>query len=116
MVVIPVHMNEEAVPAFLIPIRSFGWMGVDLFFVLSGYLIGSQLLKGYARGLNFSLRGFYVRRAFRILPAFLVILGLYCWVPQVREQPAMAPGWRFLTFTMNLGFDRSKGGAFSHAW
>jgi peptidoglycan/LPS O-acetylase OafA/YrhL len=116
LLVVPVHMREEAVPAFLMPVRDFGWMGVDLFFVLSGYLIGSQLLRRYAQGLDVSVSGFYVQRAFRILPAYWVVLALYCWVPQIREQPEMRSGWRFLTFTMNLGLDRSAAGAFSHAW
>src|ERR1700679_1075097 len=48
----------------------FGWMGVDLFFVLSGFLIGSQVLYPLTRGQPFSLRVFYIRRALRILPAF----------------------------------------------
>jgi peptidoglycan/LPS O-acetylase OafA/YrhL len=110
------HTSSEAIPNSLLPIQEFGWMGVDLFFVLSGFLIGSQLLKQYALGRKPSISGFYARRAFRILPAFLTILGLYFLVPQFREQAEIAPLWKFLTFTMNLGFDRSKGAAFSHAW
>ena len=110
------HTWANAVPEVLAPVHRFGWMGVDLFFVLSGYLIGSQLLRPYTRGLRPSLREFYFRRAFRILPAFLVVLAAYYLVPPLREDPNMVPLWRFLTFTMNLGFDRSKGAAFSHAW
>jgi len=110
------HTWTDAVPEILIPVQRFGWMGVDLFFLLSGYLIGSQLLRPHATGLRPSLREFYVRRALRILPAFLVVLAAYYLVPHLREDPNMAPLWRFLTFTMNLGFDRSKGAAFSHAW
>ena len=110
------HTWTDAVPQILVPVQRFGWMGVDLFFLLSGYLIGSQLLRPHAMGLRPSLREFYFRRAFRILPAFLVVLAAYYLVPQLREDPNMAPLWRFLTFTMNLGFDRSEGAAFSHAW
>ena len=50
-----------------------GFIGVDVFFVLSGYLIIGQLW----RGLNdeqFSFWSFYARRALRILPPYLVVL------------------------------------------
>jgi peptidoglycan/LPS O-acetylase OafA/YrhL len=54
---------------------SGGFVGVDVFFVISGYLITSILLRELAAG-KFSILGFYERRARRILPAlFLVILA-----------------------------------------
>jgi peptidoglycan/LPS O-acetylase OafA/YrhL len=52
-----------------------GFVGVDIFFVISGYLIGSILLSDLERG-RFSLREFYVRRIRRIFPAlFVAMLG-----------------------------------------
>ncbi|MFB1481172.1 acyltransferase [Corallococcus sp. RDP092CA] len=92
---------------------NFGWTGVELFFVLSGFLIGSQLLEPVSRGETPSLRRFYLRRALRILPSFLVVLGLYLFVPAWSERPLETPAWRFLTFTQNFGL-RING--FSHAW
>ena len=77
------HMSSEAIPKFLMPLHEFGWMGVDLFFVLSGYLIGSQLLKQHASGQKPSCSGFYARRALRVFPAFLFVLGLYFLSPAV---------------------------------
>ncbi|SDX39585.1 Peptidoglycan/LPS O-acetylase OafA/YrhL, contains acyltransferase and SGNH-hydrolase domains [Lysobacter enzymogenes] len=94
----------------------YGWMGVDLFFVLSGYLIGSQVLGPLARGQRLSFGGFYLRRAFRILPAFLAVLAVYLLVPGFRESPGLEPAWKFLSFTLNLLIDYRQNQAFSHAW
>lgn len=94
----------------------YGWMGVDLFFVLSGYLIGSQVLAPLARGERLSFGGFYLRRAFRILPAFLAVLAIYIWVPGFREAPGLEPAWKFLSFTLNVLIDYGDNKAFSHAW
>jgi peptidoglycan/LPS O-acetylase OafA/YrhL len=94
----------------------YGWMGVDLFFVLSGYLIGSQVLAPLARGERLSFGGFYLRRAFRILPAFLAVLAVYIWVPGFREAPGLEPAWKFLSFTLNVLIDYGDNKAFSHAW
>ena len=94
----------------------YGWMGVDLFFVLSGFLIGSQVLAPLARGGRLSFRDFYIRRAFRILPAFWVVLALYLALPALREAPGLEPWWKFATFTLNLSIDYANNAAFSHAW
>ncbi|MDF3982767.1 acyltransferase [Luteibacter sp. PPL201] len=97
-------------------LETSGWMGVDLFFVLSGYLIGRQVLASVAANGTVDLAEFYRRRAFRILPAFAVVLVLYlCW-PAWRETPLMQPWWQFPTFTFNLLFDAPERSAFSHVW
>lgn len=51
-----------------------GYMGVDVFFVVSGYLITALLLREVDRTGTLSLKDFYVRRARRILPAAMVVL------------------------------------------
>ena len=51
---------------------SGGYLGVDIFFVISGYLITSIILKGLAQG-NFSFAEFYERRARRIFPALFTV-------------------------------------------
>jgi peptidoglycan/LPS O-acetylase OafA/YrhL len=52
-----------------------GFLGVDAFFVLSGFLITSLLLTEWGRTSRISLPGFWARRARRLLPALLVVLG-----------------------------------------
>jgi peptidoglycan/LPS O-acetylase OafA/YrhL len=94
----------------------YGWMGVDIFFVLSGYLIGTQVLRPLQRGEPLAWGAFYARRAWRILPVFAVALALYACLPALREVPGLAPWWQFATFTMNLLIDYGSTPAFSHAW
>ncbi len=91
-----------------------GWVGVDLFFVLSGYLIANQLFAGIARGERLLLWAFYARRALRTLPVFWFVLALYFIFPHVMGGRTPPPLWSFLTFTQNFGL--APGTAFSHAW
>ena len=55
-----------------------GYVGVDIFFVISGYLIGAHVYKDVLHD-RFSIAAFYQRRAKRILPALFVVL-LFCYV------------------------------------
>ncbi|MBB3219795.1 acyltransferase family protein [Pseudoduganella umbonata] len=112
------HISSHgiALPAFV----EHGWMGVDLFFVLSGYLIGWQVLREYARGAAPRWRRFMLSRAFRILPAYYTVLALYLLMPvllpQWREGGDLQAPWKFLTFTLNLHPEWERGTAYSHAW
>jgi peptidoglycan/LPS O-acetylase OafA/YrhL len=68
-----------AVIGFHAGIRGFsgGYVGVDIFFVISGFLITSIICKGLDRG-TFSFRDFYARRAKRIFPALVIVLLAVC--------------------------------------
>lgn len=103
-------------PGWLPGFAGFGWTGVDLFFVLSGFLISSQLFAQMKRGETISFRQFFLKRFFRIIPAFWVTVALYFCFPLFREKEALPPLWKFLTFTQNLGLDLQHYGTFSHAW
>lgn len=94
------------------------WSGVDLFFVLSGFLIGGILLD--ARGSPSYFRTFYGRRIFRIFPlyyAWIVLfgLGLIMTTPYTsRIFNQRIPIWSYLTFTQNLTM--SSRNAFGADW
>lgn len=103
-------------PEWLPKVASFGWTGVDLFFVLSGFLISSQLFEQIKIGESISFRTFFLKRFFRIIPAFGFTVILYFCVPFFREKDNLAPLWKYLTFTQNLGLNLKLNGAFSHAW
>lgn len=66
--VLPVIFHHAGFALF-----SGGFVGVDVFFVISGYLITRLILEELARG-EFSIRRFYARRARRILPALFVMM------------------------------------------
>ena len=60
-----------------------GWVGVDLFFVLSGYLVSGLLFKEYQRQGRVSLGRFLLRRGLKIYPAFWVMIAgtvAYLWL------------------------------------
>jgi peptidoglycan/LPS O-acetylase OafA/YrhL len=69
LAVVPVILFHAGFRAF-----SGGYVGVDVFFVISGYLITTLILAERAQG-TFSLAGFYERRARRILPALFVVMA-----------------------------------------
>ncbi len=84
----------------------WGWTGVNLFFVLSGFLITSILLE--ARGKPRYFRNFYARRALRIWPVYVLALAV-CYLnapwfigPTVIEAIRTAPWWAYVLFLQNL--------------
>jgi peptidoglycan/LPS O-acetylase OafA/YrhL len=64
-------MGKKAILLVLYRVMHVGWLGVDIFFVLSGFLITGIILKD--RSKKDFWGNFYLRRAFRILPAFVVV-------------------------------------------
>ena len=95
-------------------LSDIGWVGVDLFFALSGYLIGNQIFAALRGGGAFSLKLFYARRMLRTLPNYFVVLALFFLWPALQTSKPMPPLWKFLTFTQNYLLE--PGSAFSHAW
>ncbi|EWT02821.1 acyltransferase [Intrasporangium oryzae NRRL B-24470] len=67
-----------------------GWLGVDVFFVISGFVITGVLLRERDRTGRTSLTGFYARRARRILPAALVVLVVTVVAARWAYAPARA--------------------------
>ena len=58
-----------------------GFIGVDIFFTISGFLISGIVIKQASRD-GFSFKNFYIKRATRLLPAYLFMLlfiAIFCW-------------------------------------
>jgi peptidoglycan/LPS O-acetylase OafA/YrhL len=99
-----------------------GGLGVDLFFVLSGFLISGLLLVEFQRGGRIDIGRFYYRRALRLLPALLVLLAVTCGLALAyqhtevgRATLAMAP--KTLFYGANLGrSDVGNPSLLAHTW
>ena len=100
-----------------------GSLGVDLFFVLSGFLITSLLIGEWSSSGTLSLRSFYRRRARRLLPALLAFVGV-ALVVSVALHPGRAPSFVWLaalrlSYASNFlaAFTRQGvGTGFKHLW
>lgn len=71
-----------------------GFLGVDLFFVLSGFLITSLLLAEHARRGTIDLARFWGRRARRLLPALFLVLFAVCVYSALLARPSQRPSLR----------------------
>jgi len=95
----------------------FGGQGVTVFFVISGFLITSLLLKEEQRTGGISLLGFYRRRAFRILPAAFVYIAIalaFTWTNKLQWNPLEWLGSAF--FFRNLIANDTTSQLTSHYW
>lgn len=86
-----------------------GYVGVDVFFVLSGFLITSLLVKEVFDTGKISLAGFYARRARRILPAASVVtiatvVGAWLWFPVTRLEAVMQDAFTVIVYVVNYRF------------
>jgi peptidoglycan/LPS O-acetylase OafA/YrhL len=92
-----------------------GWTGVDLFFVLSGYLIGGLLLAEIERTGTLDRRRFWIRRAFKILPPYLAFLA-FMWIFFVvrGENHSWSRFWPSLVYLQN--YVAIEGDVAGHLW
>ncbi len=106
--VVAVVLYHFGVPGF-----AGGFVGVDVFFVISGFLMTGIIISGLERG-DFSLWGFYLARARRIIPALLVlcasllILGWF-WLPNADYKMLASHVCTAVAFVSNLKFWREAG-------
>jgi len=85
LLVVFYHYFESSplLPGFIASAGRLSWSGVDLFFVLSGFLIGGILLD--ARESPNYFKAFYVRRAYRILPIYAVTLAAFWLITSLSQ-------------------------------
>lgn len=91
-----------------------GWVGVDLFFVLSGFLISGLLYSEYKRRQEISFRRFFLRRGLKIYPAFYVLIVATFAAQHLLWHGAPSPLRNFLNeviFIQNYRY-----GVWGHTW
>ena len=91
-----------------------GYLGVDVFFVLSGFLITGLLLAEHQRTGGIALRPFWERRARRLLPGLLTVLvAVVVWSTAVRAAPVGADVLSTLGYVANWRFVLAHQGYFA---
>src|SRR5271166_4220540 len=111
------------------PLSAGGFLGVNVFFVLSGFLITSLLLGEWTKRLTIRLGQFWTRRARRLLPALLVLLVGVAVYAKVFASPGQFPNlrldtlsslfyvanWHFI-FAGTSYFDQTVTSPLAHMW
>jgi peptidoglycan/LPS O-acetylase OafA/YrhL len=107
LLVLGFHYSPATGPlTFLTGFFASGWIGVDLFFVLSGYLIAGILLDSAGRPRYY--RNFVVRRSLRIFPLYYACMALYCilkYLPSpvnIRDFLTNGNAWWYLIYLGNI--------------
>jgi peptidoglycan/LPS O-acetylase OafA/YrhL len=128
LAVLSYHYMAIGYPHFIAPIgfflHNFGWAGVDLFFVLSGFLITGILLE--AKGRPGYFKNFYMRRSLRIFPAYYVLLILMLIIvpaisPHLLDKPFLptfGPHWVYYFYLSNyyFAYRGMSSGTLVHTW
>ncbi len=101
--ILPSHSRTAL--SYLQHLLCLTWSGVDLFFVLSGFLIGGILLDHKSAANYFTV--FYARRFFRILPLYFILLSIGYFLNRLGQiEPSrtgeLIPWYWYLTFTQNF--------------
>lgn len=106
-----------------LPVLRQGFYGVQVFFVVSGFLITTLLLREMERYGTISLRDFYIRRALRIWPLYYLVLAIYVVNALIVERGTVraasflhyVPSFATFTYTWFISADW-PGGMFNLAW
>lgn len=98
-----------------------GWVGVDLFFVLSGFLISGLIFAEWTRRGTISMRRFYVRRAFKICPSLYVYLATAALLAATQEPlreiaKSIIPPSLFVENYFAYGFSSGHPDLWGHLW
>ncbi len=94
------------------PLMAWGWVGVDLFFVLSGFLVSGLLFRDFKSTGTIHIGNFLTRRGFKIYPSYYLFLAVSVAVFAANGAPFPAGRiWHDLVFVQNY-----SRGTYAHLW
>ncbi|MFQ5766425.1 MAG: acyltransferase family protein [Acidobacteriota bacterium] len=108
---LPEDLPQMAQSGFLIWMKC-GWIGVDLFFVLSGFLVSGLIFREQLRDKTIHIGNFLVRRGLKIYPAFYVFLAVTVMVDGARGLLT----WRFPIFIEAVFLQNYGPALWNHTW
>ena len=103
-----VPVRNPVANAFDFTAKRIGWIGVDLFFVLSGFLVGGLLVQELLKTSSLRIKRFLLRRAMKIWPAYYVYLLFQI---AMRRHPLYTFAWQNLLNVQNYA-----GTSLDHTW
>jgi peptidoglycan/LPS O-acetylase OafA/YrhL len=107
--------GTRGAPAVFDRLEHLGNLGVKVFFVISGFLITTLLLKEFDRTGRIGLKGFYLRRSIRIFPAFYVYVAVILVLNGLGYVALREGDWlHALTYTMN--YHEHRAWELNHLW
>jgi len=89
---------------YTINVSLFGYYGVEIFFVLSGFLIGNIIIKTFIGNTDFTLstvRSFWMRRWFRTLPLYYIVLAIHVLISLAKHE-SLSFIWKYVLFVQNF--------------
>ncbi len=113
LLVLGSHLRmPDASPGWIAAWNQGGWVGVELFFVLSGFLVSSILFREHQKTGSIRFRRFLVRRGLKIYPAFWLMMGTTLAFALVSRSP-IEPNriWGEVLFVQNY-----LGSVWPHTW
>ncbi|GAB3920696.1 acyltransferase [Kribbella albertanoniae] len=93
-----------------------GWIGVQIFFVISGFLITTLMLREEDRSGQISFKKFYARRIFRILPVYFVLLGVTLFLQFLHGTLPKGPPGTELPLYLFFFNEFGNGGQYGQSW
>lgn len=111
LVILAHSILSYGAPAYIAPLQ-LGGIGVDLFFVLSGWLLGGQLFKEQSKTGNIDIKRFWIRRWMRTLPAYYAVLSVLIVQQYISTEDFSFP-WSYIFFVQNYNENLSF---FSISW
>jgi len=106
------HLTTWSSIKHMLPVGGYEFVGVEFFFVISGFVICSGLLREFESSGRISITSFYIRRCFRILPPLILFL-LAAWYLAIAPPRFIAKAALFLCNLTRCSADRP---AIDHTW